>query len=136
MIITVNITFVNYPPFPIRPLEAETLEDTPIIINVSYYFDDVQVPPWVVAVEASEGDWHFVDRSVQDHHFLIYYKPPLYQDGDFFVNMSVCDKNVCVPYVIIVMVTRVNYPPSIDVDHLYTIQEGQVLDITFKTLYM
>ena len=47
--------------------------------------------------------------------------------------MSVCDNNVCVPYVIVVMVTRVNYPPSIDVDHLYTIQEGQVLDITFKT---
>ena len=77
VIITVNITFVNYPPFPIRPLEAESLEDTPIIIKVSYYFDDVQVPPWVVGVEASEGDWHFVDPSVQDHHFLIYYKPPL-----------------------------------------------------------
>ena len=62
VIITVNIALVNYPPFPICPLEAETLEDMPIIIiNVSYYFDDVQVPPWVVAVEASEGDWHFVD---------------------------------------------------------------------------
>ena len=40
-----------------------------------------------MGAEASKGDWHFVDQSdqqgQQDHHFLMYYKPPLYNMETF-----------------------------------------------------
>ena len=126
--VTISILFVNYPPYPAQPLEAGTLEDTPIIINVSYYFADVEVPlPWAMDVAPSAGDWHFVDPNDPR---LIYYKPPLYQHGNFSINMTVCDYIVCIPFTIVIMVTRINYPPTITVDPLYVIAEGRSLDTT------